>query len=45
MSNDVIFADRDHWLAMLARGWRLHFVVDVMPGGHGDYSVMLWRSA
>jgi hypothetical protein len=41
----VIFAPRDGFLAYLAAGWSLPFVVQPMPGSHGAWSVMLEREA
>lgn len=39
----VLYAPRDRWLALVAQGWRLPFVVEPMHGHHGTYSVLLWR--
>lgn len=39
----ILFADRNRFLALLAEGWCLPFVVEPMPRGHGAYSVLLER--
>ncbi len=42
----TIIAPRDGWLLYLAQGWR--FEGDVpwpMAGGHGRWSIMMWRPA
>ena len=43
MTTDLLFASRDHFLALLAAGWRLPFVVEPMAGHHGVHSIMLER--
>ena len=48
MTRLVQYFPRDSWLVRLLDGWRLGSpyglpVADVMPGKHGEYSVMLWR--
>lgn len=39
----VLFAPRDRFLALLAAGWSLPFVVEPAPGHHGRYSIILER--
>ena len=39
-----LYAPRERWLALLADGWELPFVVAPMPGGHGHHSILLSRS-
>ena len=39
----VIYAPRDRFLAMLAEGWSLSFIVQPAPGHHGHYSIILER--
>lgn len=39
----ILYAPRDSWLHLLSLGWRLPWIVDVMAGSHGTYSVMLER--
>ncbi len=40
---EVIYAPRGRFLALLAKGWLLPFVVEPMAGHHGAYAVLLWR--
>ena len=40
---EVIYAPRHQFLALLVKGWRLPFVVEPMPGSHGDHSVLMER--
>ena len=42
---EALYAPRNRFLALLARGWRLPFVVEPMPAHHGAYSVLLERAA
>ena len=39
---EILYAPRDEWLALLARGWRLPWVVAADRSGH---SVLLERPA
>lgn len=44
----IHYVPLNRWLAWLADGWNFGSetglpVADVMPGGHGAYSVMLWK--
>ena len=47
MSGDlmVLYAPRNRFLAPLAEGWQLPFVVEPMLGSHGEYSILLERLA
>jgi len=41
---ETIYAPRDHWLALLAQGWRLEGNVPwPMAGGHGRFSIFMWK--
>lgn len=45
---EVHYAPKHRLLVWLSRGWLIGSpyslpVADVMPGRHGDYSVMVWR--
>ena len=40
---EYLHVPRDGWLLYLADGWRLPFVVEPCIGGHGAYSITLWR--
>ena len=39
----IYYAPINEWLALLADGWRLPWIVDRMRGSHGAYSIMLER--
>jgi hypothetical protein len=39
----LMFAPRNQFLALLAAGWSLPFVVEPMPGSHGAWSIILER--
>lgn len=39
----ALYAPRRRFLALLAQGWELPFVVEPMPGGHGAHSILLTR--
>ena len=39
----VMYHDRHHWLAALAEGWELPFVVEPMAAHHGEHSILLER--
>jgi hypothetical protein len=38
-----LYAPRDRFLALLAAGWSLPFIVEPAPGHHGHYSIILER--
>ena len=40
----ALLAPRHQWLAHLAAGWQLPWIVEPMAGHHGEYSVLLTRS-
>jgi len=42
---EAIFAPVDQFLALLADGWELPWVVEPMAGHHGAWSILLTRSA
>ena len=42
---DFLYAPLSKYLALLAQGWALPFVVEPMQGHHGRYSVLLRRAA
>lgn len=45
-SFEIIFASRDCFLVLLLAGWRFPGdVAEPMRGGHGEYTVILWRPA
>lgn len=37
----VMLADRNCFLALLAGGWCLQWIVEPMPGSHGLYAICL----
>lgn len=37
----VMYAPKDCWLALLLQGWLLPFIVEPMPGSHGQWSILL----
>ena len=39
----AIFAPRERWLAYLAAGWQLPFVVEPAAEHHGHYAILLTR--
>ena len=41
MTYSLLFAPRHRFLALLADGWELPFVVQPMLGHHGAWSVLL----
>lgn len=41
----VLYAPLDGWVALLATGWRLPFVVEPMRLHHGTYSILLEKAA
>lgn len=42
----VWYAPKDRWLAALAEGWKLPWIVSEMEhAGHGQYSIMLTKDA
>ncbi len=43
MTYSVLFAPRDRFLALLAEGWELPFVVEPMLGHHGAFNILLER--
>ena len=43
MTYEIMFAALDGYLALLAQGRRLPFVVEPMIGHHGVYSILLTR--
>lgn len=40
---ELIYAPITGFLLYLAMGWRPMFVIEPLPGGHGRYSLYLWR--
>ena len=44
MTYDAYYAPIRGFLAMMARGWELPFVVQPMRGSHGKYSVLMTRT-
>jgi hypothetical protein len=40
----ALLAPRDRFLALLAAGWELPWIVQPMAGPHGHYSVLLTRA-
>lgn len=42
---EAIYAPRNQFLALLAQGWRLPFIVEPMQAHHGKYSILLERQA
>jgi|CXWL01.1.fsa_nt_gi hypothetical protein len=45
MTDDCLYlyAPLTGFLAYLARGWMLPFIVEPLPGAHGFHSLCLWR--
>jgi hypothetical protein len=43
MTLDLWPTDRARFLARLAAGWRLPFLVEPMPGNHGRFAILLER--
>ena len=39
----IRYAPRDGFLALMAEGWCLPFVVEPLLGSHGLYSILMWR--
>lgn len=42
-SGQAIYAPLGGFVLLLAKGWRLPFVVEPMAGSHGGYSMLLTR--
>lgn len=40
---ECIYAPVGQFLALLVKGWRLCFVIEPLPGRHGDFSFWMWR--
>lgn len=40
---EVFYAPNNQFLALLAQGWRLPFIVEPMIAHHGKYSILLER--
>ena len=39
----TLYAPLGAFVLLLAKGWRLPFVVEPMAGSHGEYSILLTR--
>lgn len=40
---EMIYAPVNQFLALLAQGWRLCFIVEPIQAHHGTYSMWMWR--
>lgn len=43
MTEVIYYAPRNRFLALLAQGWSLPFIVEPMMAHHGRYSILLER--